>query len=365
MDSAGIYIHVPFCGKKCGYCDFYSVKYSGAAAADYTDAVLRNLRYYSDIGRNVDTVYFGGGTPSLLTAAQIESILSEIERDFSLDGNAEITLEANPNTLTPQKLAELRRINVNRLSLGVQSLADDELKFLGRSHSAERAIKAIRDAHGTGFSNISCDLMIGIPKQTAESMKRSISRLAELPIQHVSAYILKTEKGTPFDCDEIREILPDDDETADLYLSMVGLLEQFGFRQYEVSNFALSGYESRHNCRYWKCRDYIGIGPSAHSCFDNKRFAAERSIDSFIQSLVQKTYVTDNSPCGFEESAMLRLRLKEGLDLAETGSHREKIEKKIPDLVKVGYAEFDGRYISLTPKGFLMSNSIIEYLIFE
>lgn len=365
MDPLGIYIHVPFCGKKCSYCDFYSVAYSKAAAEDYADAVLRNIQHYSDKERRVDTVYFGGGTPSLLTTEQISTILSEISRCFSLDCDAEVTLEANPNTITPQKLSDLRCAGINRLSLGVQSLENEELKFLGRTSSAERAVKAVMDANAAGFDNISCDLMIGIPAQTPDSLRRSIAGLAELPIQHISAYILKIEDDTPFDCDEIRRILPDEDETCDLYLLMVHLLREHGFMQYEVSNFAKTSFESRHNCRYWKCLDYIGIGPSAHSCCYGKRFAVERDIAGFISSPVQETVITDESPCGFEEYAMLRLRLKEGLDLSQTGSHRADIEKKIPSLLKAGYAEFDGRILSLTPEGFLMSNQIIEFIVFE
>lgn len=364
MNPLGIYIHVPFCGRKCSYCDFYSVAYTKNASEGYTEAVLRNIRHYSDPERRVDTVYFGGGTPSLLTSKQLSGIINEISRCFDLDHDAEITLEANPNTVTPQKLAELRIAGVNRLSLGVQSLDDGELKFLGRTASAERAVKAVMDAHASGFDNISCDLMIGIPAQTADSLRRSIEGLAQLPIRHISSYILKIEDGTPFDCDEMRDVLPDEDETSDLYFLMVQLLEEHGFMQYEVSNFAYPGFESRHNCRYWKCMDYIGIGPSAHSCCYGKRFAVERDISAFINAPVQETVITDDSPCGFEEYAMLRLRLKEGLDITTTGSHKADIAKKIPGLIKAGYAQFDGKKLSLTAKGFLMSNSVIEYLVF-
>lgn len=365
MNSLGIYIHVPFCGKKCSYCDFYSVAYSSECISRYIGAVIRNIRHYSDIKINVDTIYFGGGTPSLLTSEQVSEIISGIRENFMVNPDAEITLEANPNTVTSRKLENLRQAGINRISFGVQSLINNELKFLGRTHSAERAVKAALDAYGAGFENISCDLMIGIPKQTPESLKYSIEKLSELPVQHISAYILKTEKGTPFDCREIHSLLPDEDETADLYLQMVHILENYGFMQYEVSNFAKPGFESIHNCRYWKCLDYLGIGPSAHSCCFGKRFAVERNLKSFIESSFQQTYVTDDSPCGFEETAMLRLRLKDGLDVTQTGLHRTVIEKKIPSLIQAGYAKFDGRFLSLTPKGFLMSNSIIEYLIFE
>lgn len=364
MSTLGIYIHVPFCGKKCGYCDFYSVCYNKEQAELYVSAVIRNLRRRSDHSRVTDTLYFGGGTPSLLTPAQIGSIITEVRRSFELSPEAEITLEANPNTLTREKLSELRKAGINRLSVGVQSMRDEELKLLGRTHTASRAEKAVLDAAEAGFDNISCDLMIGLPEQSAESLEYSIDRLADLPIQHISAYILKIEEGTPFDCGEIRSILPDDDISAELYLKMVDKLRRKGFEQYEISNFSRPGYESRHNCRYWKCLDYIGIGPSAHSCNGGKRYAAYPDLERFIGSESQPEYVTDEAPCGFEEFAMLRLRLAEGLHLRDVEAHRSEIEKKIPGLEKAGYVSFDGETVALTAKGFLMSNSVIEYLIF-
>lgn len=364
MSDLGIYIHVPFCGKKCGYCDFYSLKYSRDGADAYVQAVLRNIDHYGASGADVDTIYFGGGTPSLLSPEQLTLITERIRSRFCVNDDCEITLEANPSGLSPEKLRKLREAGINRLSLGVQSMIDSELEFLGRSHSSDRAERAVLDAAEAGFSNISCDLMLAIPEQTTASLEASAERLARLPITHISAYILKIEAGTPFDCSEIRSAVPDDETSADLYLHAVSVLESLGFRQYEVSNFAFSGYESRHNCRYWQCRDYIGIGPSAHSCFGGKRFAAESSLEKFISSEIQPVYVTDEAPCGFEEYAMLRLRLREGLDLRNIGEKRTFLEKRIPPLLSSGYIRFDGNIISLTPKGFLMSNSVIEHLIF-
>ncbi|MDO4862996.1 MAG: radical SAM family heme chaperone HemW [Ruminococcus sp.] len=364
MNTLGIYVHVPFCGRKCGYCDFYSVCYTKVQAELYVKAVLRNIRHYADCSRAVDTVYFGGGTPSLLTAEQLAEIMAEIGRSFALAPRAEVTLEANPNTLTPEKLAGLRSAGINRLSVGVQSMCDAELRLLGRTHTAERAARAVRDAAEAGFRNISCDLMLGIPSQTPDSLAASIERLAELPIQHVSAYILKIEEGTPFDCGEVMASLPDEDATAELYLLAVRELGRRSFAQYEVSNFAAAGFESRHNCRYWKCMDYLGIGPAAHSCHGGVRFAVPRDISAFIESDVQPTEVTDPHPCGFAEYAMLRLRLAEGLALADVPDHRADIEKKLTPLVKAGYVKYDGERVSLTPKGFLVSNSVIEALVF-
>lgn len=365
MTELGLYFHVPFCGKKCRYCGFYSIPYNKNSADGFVDAVLRNLEFYGDRSRITDTVYFGGGTPSLLSAEQIGSILGSVCKNFDLSVDAEITLEANPNTLTPQRLAELRNAGINRLSIGIQSFNDDELQFLGRAHSAERAKKSVLDAHSAGFDNISCDLMLGIPMQTRDSLSTSVKELSELPVTHVSSYILKVEEGTPFAGSGVEELLPDEDETAELYLDSVRLLEECGFRQYEVSNFARSGFESRHNSRYWKCLDYIGIGPSAHSCNGGIRFAVESDIDRFIASDIQPTCITDDAPLSFEERAMLRLRLKEGLDLNECGQRRSSVEAKLPPLIREGYIQMDGERISLTPKGFLVSNSVISCLIFE
>lgn len=364
MSSLGLYFHVPFCGRKCGYCDFYSVCYRKEQAELYIQAVLRNLQHYSQPSRPVDTVYFGGGTPSLLTADQLGRVIDKARDSFLLAENSEITLEANPSTLTGEKLRELRKIGINRLSVGVQSMNDEELSLLGRTHTAARAEKAVREAAAAGFGNISCDLMLGLPGQTAAQLRESVGKMAALPIQHISAYILKIEEGTPFDCGEIRSALPDEDQQAELYLSAVELLEKSGFSQYEVSNFAKPGFESRHNCRYWKCEDYLGIGPSAHSCFGGKRFAADRDIQRFVESPTQPVTVTDENPCGFEERAMLLLRLREGLRLSDFPEHRAEIEKKLPPILRAGYAKFDGERLRLTPRGFLLSNSVITYLIF-
>ena len=362
--STGIYIHVPFCGKKCSYCDFYSVCYSGQQAELYVQAVVRNLRHYGEKSLTADTVYFGGGTPSLLSGEQISRIMAAIQENFALSGDAEVTLEANPVTLSPRRLEELLSAGVNRLSIGVQSMNDAELRYLGRLHSAERAEKAVLDAFETGFRNISCDLMLALPGQSEELLKQSIDRLCDLPIQHISAYILKVEEGTPFDCDEVRSALPDEEKVSQLYLFAVSELDRHGYQQYEVSNFSIPGYESRHNCRYWKCEDYLGIGPSAHSCHKGVRFAADADIQAFIGAPHQNVTITDPSPCDFTERAMLLLRLSDGLHLADFPQQADMLRKKVPPLVAEGYITFDGERIALTPRGFLVSNSVISFLIF-
>ncbi|MDE6709578.1 MAG: radical SAM family heme chaperone HemW, partial [Oscillospiraceae bacterium] len=240
----GLYIHVPFCVRKCRYCDFYSVTDLSLTEA-YTKAVLRNI---ADIADEFDTIYFGGGTPSLLSAEQISEILSAVK----IVPNAEISMECNPNSVTENYLKDIRSIGVNRLSFGVQSFCDTELKMLGRLHTAKEAIAAINSAHAAGFENISADLMLAVSGQTKESLLQSLDVLGTLPLTHVSAYMLKVEENTPLACDEkLLAEIPDDDMTAEMYLLAVKKLEDMGFEQYEISNFAKKDFECRHNLKYW------------------------------------------------------------------------------------------------------------------
>ncbi|MDE6580495.1 MAG: radical SAM family heme chaperone HemW, partial [Ruminiclostridium sp.] len=307
----GLYIHIPFCLTKCPYCDFYSVKYGKSAAEEYKKAVIRNLKHYSD--KIFDTVYFGGGTPILLWRE-----ICEILDNVSLAQNAEVTLEANPCVALEENLRELKTAGVNRISLGVQSLNDSELKALGRRHNAETAVRAIETAYNCGFENISADLMLATPMQTSESLAETVSALGKLPVQHISAYMLKIEENTPFAEKELT--LPDEDSACEMYLDTVGQLESLGFKQYEISNFAKDGLVCRHNMKYWNCEEYLGIGPAAHSYYNGERFFAEKDIEGFIRFERQMTFKEDNEAArygGYEEYAMLRLRLAEGLDLGE------------------------------------------------
>ena len=353
----GLYIHVPFCISKCPYCDFYSVAYNEDEASRYKNAVLRNLRHYQPIGTVFDTVYFGGGTPVLLWRE-----ICEIMQHISFSAKCEITVEANPCACTAEALSALRKTGVNRISIGVQSLNNDELSALGRRHDAKTAEKAILTAHDCGFRNISVDLMLATPNQTKESLKKSLERYCSLPVTHISAYMLKIEQNTPFA--KARLSLPDEDTTCELYLQTVETLAKNDFKQYEISNFALDGMESRHNLKYWRCEDYIGIGPAAHSCFGGKRFYVPGDLQRFIENDIQPTVTEDSQPGGFEEYAMLKLRLAEGLTFEECG--RFGVDKdiilqrcrKIPEeLVNV-----DGEKVCLTPKGFLLSNQLISIM---
>lgn len=346
----GLYIHVPFCVKKCPYCDFYSLPFSESRAEDYKNAVVRNLLRYNS--EQFDTVYFGGGTPSLLYKH-----IAEILCNVNYTCNAEITAECNPETTHENVLQELKRAGINRLSIGVQSLNDSELFALGRRHTAEEAKHAILLAKKAGFENISADIMLGVVNQTERSLEQTIDELCGLPTTHVSAYLLKIEENTVFGkkYNEIADKLPNEDKQAELYLRAVEALEKRGFIQYEISNFAKSGCESRHNLKYWRTEEYVGIGPSAHSYYNGKRFAVPKRLDKFLEAEFQAEETTEEFPDHEEERVMLGLRLCEGIELTE------EISARLRFIPREYYKLSDGK-LSLTPKGFLVSNEIIATL---
>lgn len=360
MKPLGIYIHVPFCGKKCPYCDFYSCSYSRKKAEEYIVAVIKHIENFESA--DADTIYFGGGTPSLIPEEFIEKILNAVSHKFNLEENPEITLEVNPCTVNKEKLLHYRSMGINRLSIGVQSINNGELLFLGRNHTAEKAKEIICMAYAAGFKNISADLMTGIPGQTIESLYNSIDMLSELPIVHISNYILKIEENTPFNNSRIINQMPDDDTVSDMYLNMVQRLSENGFKQYEISNFSKEGFESRHNLKYWNCEEYIGFGPMAHSFYDGKRYFNAESLDRYIDSPLEKT-ITDNNPGEDDEKIMLGLRLVKGIRLSDFPARKDYIYKKANLLKESGLVCFDGENLSLTPKGFLLSNSVISELI--
>ena len=352
----GLYIHIPFCRKKCPYCDFYSVGFSPERNPDfsndlaerYSDAVIRNIRYYNEV---YDTVYFGGGTPILL-ARQIPRILAEVRRAES----AEITVECNPSDMDENTLKILYDCGVNRLSAGVQSLSGRDLRFLGRTHTFEQAKQAVLTATKVGFCDISLDLMLGLPEQDHATITYTIVQLRELPITHISAYMLKVEPNTVFG--KRPPELPDEDSTAERYLQLVRMLDTIGFQQYEISNFAKGGMKSLHNLKYWQREEYIGIGAAAHSFYKGRRFEVARNLKEFIASGHQTELVTDEKPNEIEEKIMLGLRLSEGIP-EELYS---RIINGLPLIPKEYYTLENGR-LALTPKGFLVSNEIIATLL--
>ena len=352
---AGLYVHIPFCLSKCPYCDFYSVRYEKETAERYKTAVINNLLYY---GGKFDTVYFGGGTPILLWKE-----ICEILKAADIAENAEITVEANPCCTDGEKLAALKKAGVNRISFGVQSLNGNELKKLGRRHDAETAVKAIELAFSCGFDNISADIMLGTEGQAWESVENTVNRISELPVAHISAYMLKIEENTPFA--KAKLDLPDEDEVCDIYLNTVGLLEAKGFKQYEISNFAKDGFSCRHNLKYWNCEEYLGIGPAAHSYWNGKRFFVKRDLEQFLCVDVQKTEIEEENPADFEEYAMLRLRLCEGLDLKEYEKHggdAKAVTERIKSIPS-NLVSFGNNSVSLTSEGFLISNTVIGRIL--
>lgn len=346
----GLYIHIPFCLSKCPYCDFYSVRFGNAKAREYAAAVVRNIRRY---GGHYDTVYFGGGTPVLLYGH-----IAEILKAADIAEGAEITVEANPCAVTADIAAKLAEAGVTRISLGVQSMHGDELAFLGRRHTPAQVRDAFERLRAVGIENISADMMIVLPGQDEDKISGTAEALKLFGAKHISAYILKIEENTPFAQREIE--LPDDDRTADLYLYTVRELEKLGFAQYEISNFAVTGSECRHNLKYWRCEEYIGIGPAAHSYYKGVRFSVPPDIDAFISADAQETVITDENAGDWEEYAMLKLRLTEGITFAEAerfgkaAGLRENAAKLPPKLVNI---KENG--VSLTPEGFLISNTLI------
>ena len=368
MRNIGIYIHTPFCKQKCPYCDFYSLAGSDNSLRDsYTDTLTKAIALLGErYPSQADTLYFGGGTPTLLKSENISKIIDSCRSAFTLS-DAEITLEANPETVTEEELSALKVAGINRLSMGLQSGVDSELSALGRRHSSLDAKRAVELAKAAGIDNVSLDLMLGIPGQTVESALKSAEFCLSLGIPHISAYMLKIENGTPFYNIADSLDIPDDDLTADIYENVSELLRAHGFLRYEISNFALPGFQSRHNLKYWNCEEYLGIGPSAHSFIDGKRMFFPRSLDGFLaEKCFNMQYDCEGG--SVEEFIMLRLRLSEGLSLSSLSQRYPKadishIKTTAQKLSGFGLVFFDGNKISLTDRGVLVSNSVIaEFL---
>lgn len=372
--TLGLYVHIPFCVKKCAYCDFYSqTDYTVSDA--YLEALLTEASMVSEKyrGRLIDTVYIGGGTPSSLSAQQLAVLLSSLRGIFDIADGAEFTLEANPATLDEEKLHVLQANGVNRLSIGLQSASNQELCQLSRIHSYEDFEKTYRLARKY-INNISLDLMFGLPDQTEASFQSTLRSALEFEPNHISMYALKIEEGTPFYRMEETLVLPSEDEVANMYLYACDFLEKAGYRQYEISNFARQGCFSRHNFRYWNRDEYIGLGPAAHSFVDGRRYANAKNITAYIQALSQKKLppVSEDVTLSFEEvieeEIMLKLRTADGLDIAYLkdvlGYAIDKTAaQKIQEYVKNGFLVQKGTAIAFTPRGFLVSNTIISDLL--
>lgn len=362
----GLYIHVPFCAGKCPYCDFYSLSPDGSTVDSFIGRTLELMaRYGNGCSRTVSTVYFGGGTPSLLGAGRLGELMEGAARYFDLSPGAEITCEVNPTGVSGEFFRELHAAGFNRLSMGMQSANEDELRLLGRKHGPREVSQAVEWARAAGFKNLSLDLMLALPGSTEESLGRSIDFAASLAPEHISAYILKIEPSTPFGSRELA--LPGEDDTAGQYLFTVKRLGELGYVQYEISNFSRPGYESRHNLCYWRCNEYLGLGPAAHSFYRGRRFHWERDLEGYLSGDGPR----DDGPGGdMEEFAMLNLRLTRGLSeedcMARFGvTGRElftKIKARAARCPETLAAISPGR-VSFTPEGFLVSNALLARLL--
>lgn len=372
----GIYIHVPFCRSKCQYCDFYSLAAKDDKLMDgYLNAVCAHIKEAGALAPNykVDTIYFGGGTPSFFGAEGMATILTYIRRNFDVDANAEITFECNPDSVNDKLLHRLRAEGFNRASLGIQNDDDDVLQKLGRPHTYAQAAAAFHRIRKAGFRNISIDLMYGLPGQTLRAWQDTLEHVLTLNPEHISCYGLKVEEGTPlYDYKDYAK-LPDDDTQADMYLAMVELLKGHGFRQYEISNFARKGLYSRHNMKYWTGGEYLGFGPSASSDFAGKRYTICRSVQDYITGIRKKgTIIDEVQEIPTRERAgeylMLRLRTVNGISPEEYERLFLLPFAPIEDILirqrNLGYASQgeDNRW-RLTPQGFLISNTILSDLL--
>ncbi len=371
-----LYVHVPFCVRKCGYCAFHSGPFSAPEAERYVGLVLNELDCLGKtLGRRtVETVYIGGGTPSLLTPAQIGAILEGVASRFDLETGAEITLEANPESaLKTGFLAEVRTLGVNRLSLGVQSLRDDLLATLGRSHDAARARLAARAAREAGFANLSLDMIWGLPGQDVSAWLEDLAGITALAPEHVSCYGLSLEEGAPLAESVVagRLSLPDEEEGARMYLEGSAFLESEGYGHYEISNYARPGRESRHNRGYWSGRDYLGLGPAAVSTLDGRRWANPAGLDEYARTVAagverEGTEVL-TADVRRQEMVMLALRTRDGLDLQEfmaaTGIEFPRRDPAVERLRSSGLVRLGAGRLQLTREGMLVSNSVIELVL--
>ena len=372
----GIYVHVPFCRSKCQYCDFYSLTCKDDKSIEtYIRAICDHIKESGPLtpGYKVDTIYFGGGTPSFLGADALATILTTIRRVFDVDPNAEITLEANPDSVSDQLLRRVRAEGFNRISLGVQTDDDELLKKLGRPHDYAQVVSAVQRIRKAGFKNLSLDLMYGLPGQTLLNWKDTLERVITLGPDHISCYALKVEENTPlYACKDILNIA-DDDTQAEMYLAGVEILRSHGFRQYEISNFARKGLYSRHNMKYWTGGEYLGFGPAASSDFGGRRFTTIRDLQGYVNGiqtggsvLEEVDEVPQRERAG--EYLMLRLRTISGINRYEYERKFllpfDEIEAALERSRNMGYAmrSEEGRW-RLTPRGYLISNDIITDLL--
>lgn len=373
-EPVGFYLHIPYCVRRCSYCDFCSSTDSSTMQR-YEHAVLHQIgmikeRYGS---LTIDSIYFGGGTPTYFGAERIARILDRIILENAVSARAEITVEGNPDSVTAEGMKILSAAGVNRISIGMQSADDRELQEIGRVHRTADTVAAVRAARDAGIRNVSLDLIYGLPGQTKKTWTRTLQYAASLEPKHISAYGLTLEPGTSlYKRAEEGEPFPDDDMQAELYLTAVDLLEAAGYRQYEISNFAVPGYASQHNLKYWRVQPYIGIGASAHSDFKGVRSAMTDRIPSYIEAIEEDTFpvsaeVRISAAERSKEELMLGMRLAEGIDLKQFGRKNGiptgQLEGKFLEYARQHWAQYTDPYWHLTPRGFLVSNQLIGEML--
>ena len=371
----GVYIHIPFCASKCGYCDFCSVPGREKLMPLYQDAVLIQLQEALPRMKDyfMDSVYFGGGTPSYYGHKRLIEILRELKLTNRLLKDSEITVECNPDSVRRRDLQELHREGVNRISLGAQCANDELLRLIGRRHTWHQVELAVQRSRQAGIRNISLDLIYGLPSQTREDWADTLQRALSLKPAHISCYGLRLEEGTPmFDAYKDSPLLPSDDDQADMYLYAVDLLERQGYHQYEISNFSRSGYESRHNLKYWRLGDYIGFGASAHSNIGTLRYSYVRNVRQYISGVLEDKSIIDEKEelTGFDRASeylMLGMRTTWGISREEYmevyRSSFDRLEETLKVFEQNGWTETaDGRW-RFTPGGFLLSNVLIGILL--
>lgn len=382
MRQAGIYIHIPFCRSRCSYCDFATGAYDSVLAERYVRALVAEItafdtaRLPTDAPREADTVYFGGGTPSLLAPRQVEGILHAVREKFRVDERAEVTMEMNPGTVTPELAREFRRAGVNRASFGLQTFDDEQLRRLGRTHTAADARRTLAVLRDAGFANVSFDLIAGLPGQTVEQWSHNLDRALALRPEHLSLYLLEVHEGTPL-ADQLRRGFwpqPDPDAAAEMYRVLCERTSAAGYERYEISNFCLPGFESRHNLKYWTGAPYYGFGCSAHS-FDgrNLRWSNERdaarycaSVETAGDGVVERTRLSDEEAAS--ESLFLGLRLSRGVNLVEHRARfgsdvRAKYGDDLARFSEAGLVELEGDLLRLTRDGALLSNEVFAAFV--
>lgn len=376
MKELSIYIHIPFCDHKCIYCDFYSIiNYDNVS--NYLIQLKEEINYYSQLyasGREVISIFFGGGTPSFMEPEYISEIITYIKQNFQVSNKVEITLETNPGTVDEKKLKNFKQANVNRISIGVQSFDENELKFLTRIHDSKTAIETVHAAENAGFEDISVDLIFNLPNQSKETWQNNLIQAVNLPITHISTYSLILEKGTILNKLVIdgKVKMQDSDYDADLYEKTIDILLDKGFIQYEVSNFCLPGYECEHNNAYWRYKDYLGFGTSAHSFVDGKRWWNYSSLNFYIEKISKN----HEAIAGYEklttqqihdEYVMLAMRSK-GLCISDYKNYFKDnwLKESFDTLNKLktdGYLSIDDNFIKFTPKGYALCDEILTKIL--